>query len=321
MSEAMPAIVLIYGDEDLRVREAEQQVVQAALDGDGSGFNLATFLAAEADSALDLARTAPMMARRRVVVVREFERAPAALQEALLAYAEKPCPSTVLVLSGRKLPEASGGQNRGVRLKNRVEKIGRVVRFEAAKEDPLAFAEERARALGVRLERSAAELLVELAGRNLGRLATELDKAASYVGGEGVIDQAVVEQTCSVVGEAEVWALTGALAARNPDAALAACHRLLNDGAAPHYLLSMVSWQFRQLLVLQDCLRRRVDPRTAGLRMRWSAQQDAERALRARPLDEADLMTRIARANRMLNRSRAGDQRVFEGLVLELATR
>lgn len=316
-----PPVLLLYGDEALRVREAEQAAVQQALDGDSSGFNLATCQAEEPGAILELARTAPMMAARRVIVVRDLEKAAVDFQDALLDYVDRPCPSTVLVLTGRKLPEARGGVNRGVRLRNRVAKVGRVERFQASKEDPIAFAEQRARALGCRLGRGAAELLVELAGRDLGRLAMELDKASSWLGGEGLIDVAVVEQTCSVVGEAEIWALTAALVERDPDAALAATHRLLSDGAAAHYLLAMVSWQFRQLLVLQDCQRRGIDPKAAGLRMRWDTRKQAERSLRARPLSEAELMGRLARANRMLNWSRAGDARVFEGIVLELATR
>ncbi len=324
MSDAPPPVILLYGDEDLRLREAEQAEVDAALAGDRSGFNLATLLASDPDAAgrlLDLARTVPMMASRRVVVLRELDKANVALQDALLQYAAKPSPSTTLVLVGRKLPETSGGVNRGVRLRNLVKKVGRVQRFEAKSEDPLAFARQRAEALGCRLDRGAAELLVELAGRDLGRLAMELDKASNWLGGEGTIDLEVIERTCSVVGEAEVWALTGALVRRDADAALAACHRLLEDGAAPHYLLAMVTWQFRQLLSLQDCLRRGRDPKDAGVRMRWRSMQDAQRSLRQRPLVAAELLPRLASANRRFNRSPAGDRRVFEGLVLELATR
>lgn len=323
-ADAIPPVSLFYGDEDLRVREAEDAAVARALGDDRSGFNFASFDAADADVAsrlVDQARTMPMMARRRVLQLKGVDKAPAALMDALLEYLEKPNPSTVLIISGRKLPETSGGVNRGARLRNRVAKVGEVARFEAGKEDPLAFARGRADALGCRLDREAAELLVELSGRDLSRLSMELEKAANWLGGEGTITAAVVEQTCSVVGESEVWALTGALVRRDADAALASTHRLLQDGNAPHYLLAMVTWQFRQLLTLQDCQRRGIDPKTVGLRMRWRALQEAEASLRARPLSEASLLASLARANRQLNRARAGDQRVFEGIVLELATR
>ncbi|MCB9778371.1 MAG: DNA polymerase III subunit delta [Alphaproteobacteria bacterium] len=317
-----PAVALLIGDEPLRLREAVDQLVAQVLgEGAANGFNFASYQADEADVTgrlLDTARTVPMMARVRVVLLKDFDKASVDLQEALLEYAEKPCPSTVLVVTGRKLPEASGGANRGVRLRNRVQKIGLYERFEAKSEDPHDFARDRAARLGVTLDPAAARLLVELSGRDLGRLDMELQKAAAWVGGAGTIDAAVVEATCSVVAEAEIWALTGALAAHDADAALAATHRLLEDGAAPHYLMAMLAWQFRQLLLLQDCLRQGRDPKTVGLRMQWQARKAAEQTLRRHPLSEERILARLARANHQLNRARAGDRRVFEGLVLDL---
>ena len=320
---APPPIALFLGDEPLRVREAEAHLVEQVL-GAANAFNLATFQAGEPDvlgRIMDLVRTVPMMSRHRVVVLRELDKAPVALLDALLEYAAKPVPSTVLVLCGAKLPEASGGINRGLRLQNLVKKVGRVERFKAADQDPVAFARQRAQALGCELDPRAARLLVELCGRDLGRLSAEVDKAATFAGGRGSIDVDIVEQTASVVGEAEIWNLTRALVHRDTDQALAQTHRLLEEGWVTHRMLAMVTWQIRQLLVLQDCLRTGTSPKEAGLRMRWSDQQEAERSLRARPLPVSATLSQLARANRQLNRSRAGDRRVFERLVLELATR
>lgn len=321
--DTLPPIAIFVGDEPLRVQEAEQALVQQAL-GPMGGFNLAVLMAGEGEivgRVMDLVRTVPMMSRYRVVVVREIEKATVALLDALMAYAEKPVPSTVLVLVGQKLPEAVKGVNRGTRLQNLVKKVGRVERFKAEEQDPIGFAVDRARRLGCHLDPEAARLLVELSGRDLGRLAGEVEKAASWVGGEGRIDAAVIEQTASVVAEAEVWALTGALVRRDADAALATTHRLLEEGQASHRLMAMVTWQIRNLLTLQDCLHRGIPPKDAGLKMRWSDQQDAERSLRLRPLPVAATLATLARANRAFNRSRAGDRRIFERLILELSTR
>lgn len=324
MTAGPPPVILLVGTEALRLREAEQAEVDAALAGDRSGFNLARIQANEPEALgrlLDLVRTVPMMADRRVVVLRELDKASVALQDALLDYVDNPSPSTTLILVGSQLPASSGGVNRGVRLRNRIQKIGRVRSFKSGAEDPRAFAVERARELGCRLDRDAAELLVELAGKDLGRVDMELTKASNWLGGSGTIDIEVIEQTCSVVGQAEIWALTGALIRRDVDGALAACHRLLEAGEAPHYILSMVTWQFRQLLCLQDCMRRGRDPKEGGVRLRWRTLEEAKRNLARRPLVAADLLPRLAAANRRFNRSPAGDRRVLEALVLEVVTR
>lgn len=325
MTEApsLPPIAIFVGDEPLRVQEAEQALVQQAL-GPAGGFNLAVLLASDGDvvsRVMDLVRTVPMMSRHRVVVVRDMDKAHVELLDALMAYAEKPVPSTVLILVGPKLPEAVKGVNRGLRLQNLVKKVGRVERFKAEEQDPVAFAVDRARRLGCRLEPDAARLLVELSGRDLGLLAGEVEKASAWVGGQGQIDAAVIEQTASVVAEAEVWGLTGALVRRDVDGALAQAHRLLEDGKASHQLMAMVTWQIRNLLTLQDCMHRGIPAKDAGLRMRWSDQQEAERSLRQRPLPVAATLATLARANRAFNRARAGDRRIFERLILELVTR
>ena len=93
---------------------------------------------------------------------------------------------------------------------------------------------------------------------------------------------------------------------------------MLDTGESVHRLLAMIAWQMRQLITLQDCMRRRMNPKDAGIRMPRFKLEAAERALRNRPISSARMMGDIASANADLNRSRAGDRRVFEGLLLKL---
>ena len=65
---------------------------------------------------------------------------PPRLLDDLLAYIEKPNPSTLLVLTGAKLPGAEGGMDRGRRLENRVGKMGGLLKFAAKEVRPLDFA-------------------------------------------------------------------------------------------------------------------------------------------------------------------------------------
>ena len=63
----------------------------------------------------------PAMAEHRGHHPRD-ESVPVDLLEGLLAYVEKPNPSTVLILN--KTPPASGGVDRGRRLENAIKKVG-----------------------------------------------------------------------------------------------------------------------------------------------------------------------------------------------------
>jgi DNA polymerase III delta subunit len=185
--------------------------------------------------------------------------------------------------------------------------------------DPVRFAVERAEEGGCKLDGRAARLLVELVGGELGRVQTETDKLVAYVGGQGRIGAEEVEAVCSMVAEAIIWDLTDALVRKDANQALAVSHRLLETGEAPHRLMAMITWQIRQLVTLQACVQQGRSPQDAGIRMPGRKMSAATEALRRWPIDPTRIFDTLAAANRSLNRSRAGDRRVFEGLLLELA--
>ena len=168
------------------------------------------------------------------------------------------------------------------------------------------------------MDHGAARLLVELVGNDLARIETEMGKVIAYSAGDERIGVEAVEAVCSLVAEAAIWDLTDAVVRRDTDKALAVAHRMLDTGESVHRLVAMIAWQMRQLITLQDCLQRRVNPKDAGIRMPRFKIEAAERALRSRPISADRMMGKIATANADLNRSRAGDRRVFEGLLLTL---
>ena len=319
MSEAFPSVVLFLGDETVGRKRAVEELVAAVFDGKTSSFNHAVFTAADgAERAVEVAKTVPMMANHRVVVVREMETASVELLDDLLSYAQRPNPTTVLILSGTKNAPASGGVDRARRLEAAIKKVGRVERFKTADQDPRRFAVEMAEEAGMRLAPAAADLVVELVGTDLGRVQTEMNKVIAFAGGEGTISTTDVEAVCSLVAEAVIWDLTDAVVRRDADRALVAAHRMLETGEATHRLMAMIAWQMRQLITIQECMRTRVNPMDVGIRMPRRKLNAAQDALRHRPIDAPRMIDKLAQANGELNRSRAGDRRVFEGLLLGL---
>ena len=318
--DELVSVYLIYGDEQLLVRRSIDQLGERALLGGPSAFNRAEGAAGAGavPGLLSQARTPPMMGPRRFVVIRELESAKNPEIEAMMAYVASPSPTTVLVITGSKLPPASEGSNMGVRLRNAVNKSGRTLRFEAAKQDPVAFVRERSSAGGCEIGRREAELLVEVVGRDLGRLAGELDKLVAFVGGAGRIGSEDVEQVCSLLAETVIFELTDAIVRGEVGQALAITHRLLEEGHAPARILPLVAWQVRQLIQLQDCLRRRVDPFDEGVRMPRAKMQAARRSLQRHPLRGERTLELLAGATLQMRTSKAGERHVFEALVLAL---
>jgi DNA polymerase III subunit delta len=178
-----------HGPEDVLKDEAVQALLGRALDPSLRDFNLDQRSAAQLDpeSLLTLCTTLPMMAERRVVVLREIEgvkRKPK-VRAALLKYLERPAPETVLVLV-----QGSGEETEDKELS----RLACSVACDALPpERARKWLQRRAEALGVALAEDAAEHLVRSVGAELGILLAELQKLASLPPGEPLTAQRVGE--------------------------------------------------------------------------------------------------------------------------------
>lgn len=323
LRDSLRAPVPVYqfvGSDPWLARAALEQLRAAVLAAATRAFNDATFSAGEdrINGVIEIAHTVPMMAARRLVVVKQLEDAPAAFLEGLLTYVQAPVPSTTLVLMGERFPGAVGGVDRGLRITNAVKKTGFQVKYEASAVDPVDFARMICEGRTVTVEPAAVRRMVEYNGGELSLLASGLERCADFVGAGGTVTAAVVDDLCVSTVEAEVWGLTDAIVTRDKDRALATLHRLLEDGEAVHKLLASVAWQLRQVLALQDVIRRGLPERDANLRMPPQKARAIKESLARRPLSPSGVLEELAGVNRLINSSRAGDRRVFEAWITRL---
>jgi DNA polymerase-3 subunit delta len=325
MSEPSPVLIsILTGEEQLLVREAEDRLTLAALGAPPNSFNFTAGSAAEdRGDTINLARTRAMMSRRRVVVLRDIDKADVDLLDALIAYAEHPNPDTTLILTGLKMPPPVGGKDRGRVLANLVKKIGDVRRFDAKDASPVPFAQAEAKRGGCTMDARAAELLVSLTGPELLGLRQEVNKLCTFMGGAGAITVEEVDLLCSLVADARLWGLTDAIVARDLDAAIDALGHVFADGGdgEAHRLLSQVAWKLRELLEIQSYLR--MNPRPAAAPAAWAREapqrrRRVEELLTKRPLDPVKTMAALARTNRRFHRSGPSAQHIFEGFVIDL---
>ncbi|MCO4744456.1 MAG: DNA polymerase III subunit delta [Proteobacteria bacterium] len=327
LDEGVPAVVVVVGEAGLLVERAEQALVAATLPKCGiAAFNHSVVRAGDsrAMDALATAQTVPMMADVRLVVLRDLQEGSDALFEALVEYAKSPVDSAVVVCTGTGFPKVrKGGSNWGVRLKNALKSTGLFVKISASEVSPPALATQHAKSLGKELPRRAASLLVELVGPDLGRLVQEVEKLVLFAGDEPVLSEEIVLAASSMVAEGQVWDLTAGLVARNPDVALAALHRALEQGEPEHKLLGLIGWQLRQVLEATDLLARGVPEREVQkrTRMRWDAFNRVKTLAEGGAPSAADVLHRLAVANRLMNSHRAGTRRVLEEFVVSVATR
>jgi DNA polymerase-3 subunit delta len=185
-------VYYLYGPQDVLKDEAVHAIADRALDPALRDFNFDQRSAGQLDpeAIFTLCTTLPMMAERRVVVLRDVEgwkRRPKT-RAAFLRYLERPVPETVVVLvQGSTEAEPDRELVRGVC----------AVPCEALPADRARrWLLRRAGTLGVALEDAAADHLVAVADGDLGALAAELQKLAALGGGAPLS----VEQVGELVG-------------------------------------------------------------------------------------------------------------------------
>lgn len=254
-------IYAVFGDDAYQRREVLAAIVAAGSGGaDDDELGLTRFNGESAGLAdvLDEVRTLPFLVKRRVVVVEGADPFVTAHRKELEAYAESPSRAGVLVLSARSWPSST-------KLAKLVEKTGMAVECKAPVERELPgmlarMAEEHYRA---KLDPDAAELLVELVGPELGLLASEVGKLATYVGDDARIRRADVARMVGAGRVETIWKVVDAATQGRLAEALDDVDRLLASGEHPVALLAQMAGSLRKVHHAGELRRARVELREA----------------------------------------------------------
>lgn len=272
---ALRPVYLVLANEPHTANDVVRALRSAALLGAVPGLNEDQFDAGErkVEDALSAARTLPMMAKRRLVVVRQLERwEPKADTkdssergvvtdpfEKLVDYAKAPSPSTVLLLIG-------AGLDKRRRLMQAALREGYLVACEPLGRGELpAFVEQLARERSHALAPGVADLIAELAGPDLAPVADAVERLCLYAGAEQTITEDMVS-TCVVrLRTQTVWELTGAVARRDAGAALTALADVFDPSESVR-LIGLLAWSTRQLVRFEAALRDGASPPEAAQR-------------------------------------------------------
>ncbi len=182
-------VYYLHGEEDVLKDEAVRSLIDRAVPPDVRDFNLDQRFAAEQDAEAlhTLLNTPPMLAERRVVVLRGVEqlRPKSKAREALLTYLKHPSAATVVILvqTDGQAPEAEWSTHATTVAANRL-----------PPERALRWVAHAAGQRSLTVEPAAAELLVAAVGPDLSAVRQELDKLAALVQGRaaGAADVAAV---------------------------------------------------------------------------------------------------------------------------------
>ena len=215
-------VYYFHGDDDFLKEQSVRELIAAAVDPSTRDFNLDIRSGAELDAETlgSLLGTPPMMAERRVVVVRDVAALRKDARAALDRYLEQPAPDVMLILV------APAGEK--AKMDKPLESRAATMNFAPLTGDrvPRWIVHHVETVLGATITPEAAELLQQATGNELAALAAELDKLASYAGG-GTIDEAAVSDVAGVRRGETLGDFLDRVAARDASGAL---------GLLPHIL-------------------------------------------------------------------------------------
>jgi DNA polymerase-3 subunit delta len=155
----------------------------------------------------------------RLVIVEEVERWKADDVKAVAAYLAAPAPATVLALVATEMKLDTP-------LAKAVKKTGDLLTYDVQKRRVPEWVAEQFARLGAKADRDACRALVEVVGDSLDDLSSEIDKLATWAGGEP-ITVAVVEEMAVGMAETPIFSVTDAWGRREVGAVLANTESLL----------------------------------------------------------------------------------------------
>ena len=209
---AFDPVYFFFGEDDYLKDARTRELVDTASDPATRDFNVELRRGNDLDAeTLDsLLSMPPMLAERRVVVVRDVDKLKKDARTLLLRYLDRPASDTVLLLV------APAGAKADKPLTER----STAVEFAPLTGDrlPKWIAYHAETVLERPITPDAVALLVEAVGADLSQLAVELEKLASYA--DGTIDERAVAAVVGVRRGESLGALLDAVGAKDAAAAL-----------------------------------------------------------------------------------------------------
>lgn len=315
---SLPGLILLYGQESYFVEEGLQAIRNAVVRQEDRDFNLTQFHGRDfkANDVVEQARTFPVFADRRLVIIKNVHEASADQLDGLQSYIEDPVPETVLLLTAEKIDARR-------KIYQVLKKTGTAIEFKKIYENQLpTFVRDLAKTLNVTLTGEGLKLFCKRVGTNLIEVQGELEKLVGYLGDRDLADENDVAAIVSDTRIESVFDLTDALGQGDISTALKLLDRLLSEGQAPLMVLAMMTRHFRQMWKIKELTAQKVPqnefPKRVGVSPYFlkGLLQQASRfsSQNYRQVFDQFLITDLAL------KSSGGDPKMYlEKLVLEIA--
>lgn len=238
------SLYFFFGEESYLIRQATEQVKNMALEGGIPDFNYDSFYAYEAEVSRirDVAETLPMMAARRVVVLKEAQELTDKEWQTLEPLITNPVDTTVFIINASKIDK------RKKHIKALTEN-GACVEFKRPYENQMPqWISYIAQNYQLTMTSDAITLLHRLVGNHLTEVDSEIHKLYQYLGDKKRVDVEDVARVVSKAREESVFDLTRSIAMNDRAQALMCLVGLLDQGQSEIGIVSLIARHIRILI-------------------------------------------------------------------------
>ena len=205
-------IYYLMGEEDYYIDKLSEFLITTLLQPEEKDFNLDILYGAECSitQVIEMAQAYPMMAERRVILVREAQMLRSL--EGLDAYLQHLTPTTVIIFCHKH-----GTLDARKSVSKEIQKVGVMYESKRLYENQLApFISNYAQRKGVQMEEQAIQMLADHVGADLCRLSSEIEKLLLTLPADTKrITATMVEQQTGVSKDFNDFELQAALAVRD----------------------------------------------------------------------------------------------------------
>ncbi len=317
LTKAIAPIYVVVGPSAyIRVR-ANHLIVTAALGGGNADFNMDRFQGGQ-DSLANLsriARTYPMMAARRVILIRAAHNLKTEDLQMLGALAQERLDTCTIVVEGEKLDKRSA-------LAKVAKADGSLVEFDKLKPNQIAaWASRMARERGKKLADDAASFLAAQLGDDLHRIESEVEKSALFAEAKATIDLADVQAVMVALKTESVFDLTDAIGEKNRAKAFFFLDGMLETGQHPIRVHSAIAGHVRKLLLVKELHEKQMSADDIARELGAHPYVVQKMQAQARHYRRDDLLRALVNLSRTdfdLKNSRANDRIILERMILDL---